>query len=170
MRVVRAFLDVEAGGAEYDATFERERGERSDIALRAEPENTRRPSGWERAQPVELNVKGCCTERDRRNQLQRRRGPFLLDRSKEVNGQMERLRVRPANIWNPLPELTLHPLRRPEPEVGERNGEEAPHPAGVGVGVALRLGLVGEGLERAAAHGLPPALVSETSIWLVAQS
>ena len=170
MHVVRAFLDVVAGRAEHDATFERECGERSDIARRAEPENTRRPSGWERAQPVELNIERCCTERDRRNQLERFRGPFLLDRSKEVNGQMERLRAHPANIRNALPELALHPLRRTEPGVGERNGEEAPHPAGVAVGVALRLGLAGEGLGRAAAHGLPPALVSETSIWLVAQS
>ena len=126
--------------------------------------------GWERAEPVELDVERRCTERDRRNELERLRGPFLLDRSEEVHGQMERLRARPANIRNALPELALHPLRRPEPGVGERNGEEAPHPAGVAVGVALRLGLAGEGLGRAAAHGLPPALVSETSIWLVAQS
>lgn len=170
MRVVPAFLDVEAGGAEHAATGERKRGERSDIARRAEPENKRRRSRWERAQPVEHNVERCCSTRDGRYELQRRRGPFLLDRSKEVNCQMERLRARPANIWKLLPELTLDLLRRPKPWVGERNGEEAPHPAGVAVGVALRLGLVGEGLGRAAAHGLPPALVSETSIWLAAQS
>ena len=161
MRVVPAFLDVEAGGAEHDATGERERGERSDIARRAEPENTRRGSRWERAQPVERNVERCCTARDGRHERQRRRGPILLDRSEEVHGQMERFRASPTNIGNLLPKLTLQPLRRPEPGVGERNGEEAPHPAGVAVG---------EGPGRAKVHGLPPALVSETSIWLAAQS
>jgi hypothetical protein len=77
---------------------------------------------------------------------------------------MECLRARPANIHNALAKLVLQPLRSLESRRGDGNREEAPHPAGLAVALALGLGLAGGGVEAGDVHGLPPALVSVTSI------
>lgn len=170
MRVVAAFVDFEAGCAEDRAAFECERRQRGDITRRPKPENPGHPAWRKGAKPVQNNVKLPGGARERSHEIERDCGPALVDLSEEVHGQMERLRPRPANIRDSFPEPVLQPLRRSQPRFSEGNGEEAPHPAGLAVAVALGVGLAGDGLGVGAVQGLPPALVNDTSISLAAQS
>lgn len=164
MRVISPVFNVEAGTAERVATLECEGGERFDVARGAEPEHTWRPSLWKRTEPFQRDTEGSGARGDRSDHLERRGGPCLVERTKEVHRQMQRLRTRPTNLRDPRPEGCLQPLGRAQPRLSERNGEEAPHPAGA-VAVGLGLAVLGAGLGLGAVHGLPPALVSDTSIW-----
>ena len=170
MRVVRALVDIEAGSAQDGAALERERVQGNDVAGRPEPEHARNPVGRKGAEPVEHDLEWGGTEGDGRDHAHSGGGPFILDLAEEVHGEMERLRTRPANVRNLLTKSLLQSLRHREPRLGDGQGEEAPHPGGLAVAVVLGLGLAGTGVGLGAVHGLPPALVSVTSIWFTAQS
>lgn len=170
MRVVRALVDLETGGAQDGSALERERVQRSDVAGRPEPEHARNPMWRKGSEPVQHDGEGRCVTSDGCDQLDSGEGPSILDLAEEVHGEMERLRPCPANVRNLLAESLLQSLRHLEPRLRDGHGEEAPHPAGLAVGVALGLGLAGAGVGLGAVHGLPPALVSVTSIWFTAQS
>ena len=163
VRVISAILDLEPGGGERGTAFERKCGQRSCIAGRAEPEHMGSPSRGEGTEPVERDFERGGVPGDRRHDVQRRGCALLVDLSEEVHGQVQCFRPRPSNIRDAISEIRLQPPRRREPGLRDRNGEEAPHPAGA-VAVGFGLGLAGDGLGLAAGQGFPPALISDTRI------
>jgi|HubBroStandDraft_6_1064221.scaffolds.fasta_scaffold00046_25 hypothetical protein len=161
-------LDVESGAAEYVATFECERGELGDVARRPKPQDMRSAPLGKGIKPIQDHVEAECVVGDRLDECMRGGGPSIVDLSEEVDGEMERFGSRPTDSGNSITKVTLEPLRRPEAWLLERHGQEAPHAAGaVAVGLGVGLAAVELGL---GAHGLPPALVSDTTIWFAAQS
>ena len=115
---------------------------------------------WKRAEPIQDHLETGCALDDRRDHLERCSGPLSSDISEEAHGQVQRLGARPANVQDSITEVGLQTPRRRESRLSERNGEKAPHPGGVAVGVGFWL--AGDGLGLADAHGLPPALASDT--------
>ena len=115
---------------------------------------------WKRAQPIQDHLETGCALGDRRDHLERCSGPPSSDISEEVHGQVQRLGARPANVRDSITEVGLQTPRRPESRLSEGNGEKAPHPGGVAVVVGF--GIACDGLGLADAHGLPPALGSDT--------
>jgi len=164
VRVVPALVDLEAGGAEDRAALLCKGGERTDLARRSEPEDAGRTARRKRAEPIQDHVERRRTSGQGCHQVDGDSDTFVLDLAEEVHGQMECLRTRPANIHNALAKRVLQPLRSLESRSGDGNREEAPHPAGLAVALALGLGLAGGGVGAGDVHGLPPALVSVTSI------
>lgn len=169
MRVVSPVLNVEARGGQHRATVVRQRGERKDVDRGAKPEHPWHAALWESTEPIQCNLKGNRPVGNWRDGVRCGCGPRVVDLSEEVHRQMERFRTRPANFRNALTEPSLQPLGRSQPRLSERNGEEAPHPAGA-VAVGLGLRLAGAGVGLGAVHGLPPALVRVTSIWFALHS
>lgn len=159
-------LDVEPRSAEYAPTYECERGELGKVARWSEPQDMGCAALREGAKPIQGHVECECVVGDRRDECKSGGDPPIVDLSEEVHGQMEGFGSRPADIRNSLTEVTLESLRRPEAWFLERHGQEAPHAAGA-VAVGLGVGLAAAGL---GVHGLPPALVSDTTIWFAAQS
>ena len=150
----RRVLDRETGGASSARQSSGKRGERSDIArtVRARAREASRAAERSRAGPARRRRTRCdraigCTDFDC--------GGSTLARSicaEEVHGQMERFGTRPANVRDALAKLALQTLRHREPRIGERHGEEAPHPCGFGGRLALGLGLAGGGSGSARAR------------------
>jgi hypothetical protein len=164
VRVVAALVDLETGGTQDGPALECKSDERRNIARRLEPEDTGRAARWERAEPVQDHVERRCANCDGRHQIDGDSSTFVFDLAEEVQSQMECFRTRPANLHHALAKLVMQPLRFLESRLGHRYRKEAPHPAGEAVGLALGLGLAGGGVGAGDVHGLPPALVSVTSI------
>lgn len=127
MCVISAVLDLETGGGELGATFERQRSEPCDIARRPEPEHVRNPARREGAESLQDGVEGRCTICDRLHYPECGVGSVLVQRSEEMDRQVERLGMGPANVRDARLELALEPPRRRKCRLSERDGEEAPH-------------------------------------------
>ena len=164
MRVVSADLDVETRGGERDATLEGKCGERRGVPRRSEPVDMRSDSWREGAESIQHDIEGSRSVRDGSHHLDGRGGSLLVNRPKEMHGQVERLGTRPANLGNALPELILQPSHQGKCRLSDRDGEEAPQH--YGLGLAFGVAAAGLGVCRARVHGEPPALVSVTSILL----
>ncbi len=86
------------------------------------------PRGGNDAEPIQRDVERGGASRDRRHDVERIRRTLLVNRTEEMDGEVERFRACPPDISDALPQPGEQTLRRGQAWFSERNREEAPHP------------------------------------------